>query len=126
MANEKILIIDDDPRILDLSALILKAEGYQVIQSANGADALKKIQQASPDLLIVDLMLPDINGGEIVKVAREKFACKAPVIFLTGMITKEEEGQKSTITIKDKNYTTLAKPFDQAKFLELVNSKLAR
>jgi DNA-binding response OmpR family regulator len=123
--KKKILIVDDDPKILNLSSVILKQEGYQVVQASNGADALKKVVEEQPDLIVVDLILPDMNGAEIIEAARNKCACKAPVIFLTGMITKKEENlEDMDIKIKDKNYTVIAKPYDQIKFLNLVSTQL--
>lgn len=127
MEEAKILVVDDDAHALDLSALILTNDGYQVFKASNGAEAIQKAQEVMPDLLVVDLMLPDMNGGEIVQALREKLQCQAPAIFLTGMITKEEEsGEAAAIKINDANYATMAKPLDQDKFLALVRAKLTK
>src|SRR3990167_5570053 len=104
--KKKILIIEDDPQVLQLISLILTQEGYHVIKAGNGAEALRKIVQDYPEMIIADLILPDMNGAEVIQDARDKHACNAPVIFLTGMITKDEETAKDMkIKIKDTNYT---------------------
>ncbi|MDZ4242681.1 MAG: response regulator, partial [Candidatus Omnitrophota bacterium] len=70
MKNRKILIIDDEPHVLKLCSLILSREGYQVVEASNGAEAIAKVEKDPPDLIIVDLMLPDMNGAEIIQAIR--------------------------------------------------------
>ncbi len=125
--KKKILIIDDDPKILNLSSHILTAEGYLIVQASSGEEALKKIHQEQPDLIIVDVILPDMNGAEIIQEARNKYACRVPVIFLTGMITKTEEADTDmNIKIKDIDYIVIAKPYDKEKFVKMVLDRFKR
>ncbi|MDP2653154.1 MAG: response regulator [Candidatus Omnitrophota bacterium] len=125
MKNRKILIIDDEPHVLKLCSLILSREGYQVVEASNGAEAIAKVEKDPPDLIIVDLMLPDMNGAEIIQAIREKHSCRAPVLFLTAMITRAEEVAKDLdIKVQDVSYQVMAKPLDQTKFLELVKKQL--
>ncbi len=122
--QKKILIIDDDPHVLRLCEHILMQEGFDVIKASTGAEALKKIQENQLDLLIVDLMLPDMNGGEIIHDARTKYSCQAPAIFLTGMITKKEEAVNNiSLKVENQNYPAIAKPFDRVKFVDLVKDQ---
>lgn len=125
MGKYKILVIDDDPNILKLSSTILTHEGYDVVQAGSGAEALDKFRIQAPDMIIVDLMLPDMNGVEIIQTLKDKHNCSIPVIFLTGIITKEEEASHHlNITIKEKNHTVLAKPLDRAKLLAMTRNYL--
>lgn len=79
--KRKILVVDDEMPICDLLKLTLKAEGYEVEISNDGRDALEKVQSFKPDLLILDLMLPELNGFDVL---RQITASKPlPVIMLT-------------------------------------------
>ncbi len=125
--QKKILIIEDDPHVLKLCAHILLKEGFEVSQASTAAEALQKLGQGRPDLLIVDLMLPDMNGGEIIQQARKKYACQAPAIFLTGMITKKEEESSSIyLKVENENYPAIAKPFDQIQFIDIVKKQFQK
>lgn len=125
--SQKILIVDDDAHVLGLCAQILTQEGFSVVKASCGTEALKKIKDERPDFLIVDLILPDMNGAEIVQDARTKYACQSPVIFLTGMITKkEEEINNIQLKVKSQNYPAIAKPFDRVKFVELVKNEIKK
>lgn len=125
--KKKILIIEDDPQVLRLCDHILAQEGFEIVKASSGAEALKKIQEQRPDLLIVDLMLPDMNGAEIIQETKAKYACHAPVIFLTGMITKkEEEVNNITLKVENQNYPAIAKPFDRSQLIDLVKAQFQK
>ena len=76
-----ILIVDDEPNILELSRLYLEQEGYRVEGAGNGADALSKFGTVKPALVVLDLMLPDIDGFEICRQLRKK--SDVPILMLT-------------------------------------------
>lgn len=123
--DKKILIIEDDPKVLKYISLILLKEDFAIEAASSGEEALKSLKQNLPDLVIADLILPDMNGAEIIQQARDQLGLRAPVIFLTGMITRSEEKMDDIkIKITDKNYTVLAKPFDTQELLEMVRKKL--
>ena len=125
--KKKILVIEDDPQVLRLCDHILAQEGFEIVKASSGTEALKKIQEQRPDLLIVDLMLPDMNGAEIIQEAKTKYACQAPVIFLTGMITKkEEEVNNITLKVENQNYPAIAKPFDRSQLIDLVKAQFQK
>lgn len=125
MKKNKILVIDDDVNILNLIELVLSREGYQVIRASNGNEVMKKMESEVPDLIVADLMLPGMNGAEIIKYLREEKSCAAPVIFLTAMISKTEQAEDNLgINVMDKKYPTIAKPFKRDEFLELIKKEL--
>ena len=66
----RILIVDDEPNIIELAKLYLEREGYQVEGVANGNDALSRQSAVNPDILVLDLMLPDIDGFEVCRQIR--------------------------------------------------------
>lgn len=86
-----ILAVDDDPTLLDLVTIHLKKEGYDVIQATNGADALDKITDDLPDLAVVDVMMPEMDGFTLTTYLRDM---DIPVLLLTakGAIEDKEKG----------------------------------
>lgn len=81
MANERILVVDDDTNICELLRLYLEKEGYEVSIANNGADAVKFFQENEPDLMLLDIMLPVLDGWQVCREVR-KFSDK-PIIMLT-------------------------------------------
>ena len=81
MANEKILVVDDDQNICELLRLYLTKEGYQVTLACDGEDALAKYAQAKPDMVLLDVMMPKLDGWEVCRRIRK--AGDTPVIMLT-------------------------------------------
>ncbi|HEY1173400.1 MAG TPA: response regulator transcription factor [Verrucomicrobiae bacterium] len=80
----KILVVDDEPDALELIEFNLKAAGYDVVTAADGAEALKKARLVAPDLILLDLMLPEIDGLEVCKILRRDASTAAiPIIMLT-------------------------------------------
>lgn len=83
-ATPKILVVDDESDALDLISFNLRGAGYEVITADAGIEALKKAREALPDLILLDLMLPEIDGFEICKrLRREPATEKIPIIMLT-------------------------------------------
>jgi two-component system, OmpR family, response regulator RstA len=83
MTKAKILLIEDDEEISRLTGLYLEADGYDVVMVNDGAEALTAIAEQSPDLIILDLMLPNISGHKICQQARE--ASDYPILVLTAL-----------------------------------------
>jgi DNA-binding response OmpR family regulator len=80
----KILVVDDEPDALELIEFNLKAAGYDVVTAADGNEALKKARLVAPDLILLDLMLPEIDGLEVCKILRRDASTAAiPIIMLT-------------------------------------------
>ncbi len=80
----KILVVDDEPDALDLIEFNLKGAGFDVLKAKDGAEALKKARQSPPDLIILDLMLPEVDGLEVCKTLRkEDRTATTPIIMLT-------------------------------------------
>jgi two-component system, OmpR family, alkaline phosphatase synthesis response regulator PhoP len=88
MSNKIILVVDDDAKIVELVKIYLKRDGYSVITAYNGTDALKTAQQNKPDLIVLDIMLPGIDGLEICRELRK--ASTVPIILLTARTTEED------------------------------------
>ena len=72
MANEKILVVDDDQNICELLRLYLTKEGYQVTLASDGEDALAKYGQVKPDMVLLDVMMPKLDGWEVCRRIRKE------------------------------------------------------
>jgi two-component system alkaline phosphatase synthesis response regulator PhoP len=84
--GKKILIADDEPDILEIISYNLKIEGYEVVTAKDGEDALQKAKLTKPDLIILDVMMPNKNGMEVCKILRAQPAFhETLIIFLTAL-----------------------------------------
>lgn len=90
MAGETILVVDDDEDIQEIISLYLEKEGYRVITVADGKEALAIAFSASPDLIVLDMMLPGLDGLEVCQELRKRSSI--PIIFLS---CKSTPGEKS-------------------------------
>jgi two-component system alkaline phosphatase synthesis response regulator PhoP len=86
--STKILVVDDDPDILEAISLILEAHGYQVVTARDGIDGLHQIKEEKPDLMILDLMMPKLDGFGVCKELKDprwsKYA-HMPIIILSSV-----------------------------------------
>lgn len=82
--KQKILVVDDEPDAVELAAFNLRAAGYEVATAADGNEALKKARSILPQLIVLDLMLPEVDGLEVCKILRRDPATQAiPILMLT-------------------------------------------
>lgn len=118
--GSRILIVDDEREIADVVELYLKNENYDVEKCYNGADALACIEKNTPDMALLDVMLPDIDGFTILQKIREKY--NFPVIMLTA---KTEYMDKiNGLTLGADDY--IAKPFNPLELIARVKAQLRR
>ncbi len=82
MEERKILIVEDNARNRRLLKVLLRSYGYQVMEAQNGAEALRAVETGQPDLILMDIQLPGINGLELVKKIKDEFG-DIPVIAVT-------------------------------------------
>jgi len=123
MAKEKILVIDDEEDILELLKYNLSREGYQVFCAATGEDALRQVASGLPDLIILDLMLPGMDGLEVARTIKADPSTKdTPIVMLTA---KGEEADIVTgLELGADDYIT--KPFSPRVLLARVRAVLRR
>lgn len=120
MKRLSILIADDDAEIADLVAIHLEKEGYHVIKVADGAEAVHTVETQSVDLLILDIMMPKMDGYEVTRSIREKH--NLPIIFLSAKTSDFDKVQGLVIGADD--YMT--KPFTPIELVARVNAQLRR
>ncbi|MDS1030375.1 response regulator transcription factor [Bacillota bacterium LX-D] len=114
----KILIIDDDPNICQLLNLYLQRENYTVFLAHDGSTGLKMLREIKPDLLLLDLMLPNISGWELCKLIREE--SNIPIIMLTAKDSSEDKVKGLDLGADD----YVVKPFDPNEVLARVRARL--
>ena len=118
MEKKKILVVDDEKKLRELLYMRLSSAGYEVIQARNGEEGVEQAKKHLPDLILMDVMMPRMDGGEAVKCLEEDPATKdIPVIFLTAIITREEENQAFGIQLDATKHRFIAKPFDPQSLL---------
>ena len=115
-----ILVVDDDKKITNLIAIYLKNEGYEVLTAYDGEEALDQALSNQPDLVILDLMLPKLNGIEVCQILRDK--SDIPIIMLTARSTEEDKLLGLNIGADD--YVT--KPFSPRELIARVSVVLRR
>src|SRR3989338_9837668 len=122
MANTAILIVDDEKEILDVLSSILKRANYKVFSTTKGREAVDLAKKIIPDVIILDILMPDMSGDEVAVALSEcPSTAKIPVIFLTAIITKEEETERGNFG----RQFVIAKPTTGEKILEMIKNVLA-
>ena len=117
----KILVVDDEPNIRDLLASGLRFAGFSVLAVGNGNDAVTAAEQGNPDLILRDVMLPDMSGFSVTKKLRS-MNILAPVLFLTAR--DEIEDKITGLTVGGDDYMT--KPFSIDEIIARINAILRR
>ena len=120
MADKRILVVDDDPKTVELVKLYLNRDGYRVLTAYDGIDALRLAREASPDLIVLDLMLPGIDGLQVCRALRAE--SDVPIIMLTARTT--EQDKLTGLDIGADDYIT--KPFSPRELAARVRVVLRR
>jgi DNA-binding response OmpR family regulator len=124
MAAVRIVCIEDDPQIIELVRMILGRKGYQVIGAAGGQEGLTLVQVQRPDLILLDLMMPDLDGWEVYRRLKEDSVLAAvPVIVVTARAQDIDRVLGLHVAHVD-DYLT--KPFTPKQLTDSVERILAR
>ncbi|MCD1295915.1 two-component system response regulator [Methanocella sp. CWC-04] len=121
MAN-KIMVVDDEPDVVDLVKLVLESDGFEVVTAYSGKECLEKIEKEMPDLVLLDIMMPQMDGWEVFRriKANEK-TTNIPVAMLTAK-TQSIDKMIGLHVVKVDDYIT--KPFGRSELLERVKKIL--
>ena len=121
MENLKVLVVDDEPNIRDLLSASLRFAGHQVSVSPNGTDAINKIIELQPDIVLLDVMLPDISGFGVTKKIRG-MGIETPILFLTAR--DDTEDKVAGLTVGGDDYVT--KPFSLDEIMARISAIMRR
>ncbi len=120
MTYKQVLVVDDDKKTVELVKLYLERDGYKVNTAFDGNEALRLFRELHPDLIVLDLMLPGINGLQICNIIRQE--SDVPIIMLTAMITEDDKLRGLLLGADD--YVT--KPFSPRELAARVRTVLRR
>ena len=118
--DRRILVVDDEERMVRFIRLNLEHDGFHVIEAFNGTQAINKIRSDLPDLVLLDIMMPDLDGFEVLKIVRE--VSSVPVIMLTAK--GEEDDRVRGLELGADDYIT--KPFSPRELVSRVKAVLRR
>jgi two-component system, OmpR family, response regulator len=117
----KVLVVDDEPNIRDLLSASLRFAGHQVLSSPNGTDAINKIVEQQPDIILLDVMLPDVSGFGVTKKIRS-MGIETPILFLTAR--DDTEDKITGLTVGGDDYVT--KPFSLDEIMARISAIMRR
>jgi two-component system alkaline phosphatase synthesis response regulator PhoP len=120
MIKRKILVVDDNPKIVDLVRLYLEKDGYRVLVAYDGLEALELARQKRPDLIVLDLLLPGMDGLDVCRILQAE--SEVPIIMLTAKTTEEDKLVGLELGADD--YVT--KPFSPRELVARVRTVLRR
>ena len=118
--RRRILVVDDEERMVRFIRLNLEHDGFQVSEAFNGKEAIQKIRDVTPDLILLDVMMPDLDGFEVLETVRE--VSQVPVIMLTAK--GEEDDRVRGLELGADDYVT--KPFSPRELVSRVKAVLRR
>jgi two-component system OmpR family response regulator len=121
MTKTRVLIVDDEPNIRDLLATSLRFAGFDIQTAANGTAAVAAVTESEPDIILLDVMLPDMNGFSVTKKLRSA-GIQAPILFLTAR--DEVEDKITGLTVGGDDYLT--KPFSLDEVVARIQAILRR
>ncbi len=119
-AEQTVLVVDDDANVVELTRLYLERDGYRVVAASDGARGLALAREEQPSLVVLDVMLPSVNGLDVCRTLREESA--VPIIMLTARV--EEDDRLAGLDLGADDYVT--KPFSPRELAARVRAVLRR
>jgi CheY-like chemotaxis protein len=123
MANKSILVADDDLISQNMLRTALTSAGYSVLAASDGLEAVRLAKEGRPDIIVLDIMMPGMDGGEVAEVLKNDAKTRRiPIIFLSSLITESEEK-----TVEEKEAATfLSKPYSRERLLNEVKKLILK
>ncbi|MCL4078251.1 response regulator [Coriobacteriia bacterium Es71-Z0120] len=115
----KILVVDDEPNIQKLLTVALTNRGHEVVVASNGVEALAMVETEKPDLVVLDVMMPKMDGHQVRDEIRRR-GNQVPILFLSAAGTFEEQVEQ----MKDDNVDYIPKPFKPAEVADHIEAML--
>lgn len=122
MKKSRIIVVEDDRTTRKILTRLLESEGYAVIDFSEGRDAIHMAQMWPPELMLVDVRLPDMQGTRVVSELSSAPGCRdSKFLFLTGILQGKAENSKYYFEVGDKRHRALPKPINRKQLLPLVS-----
>jgi len=116
MPAKRVLLVEDNTSVRELIHVLLQGEGYEIIEAVDGADGLRRADQDQPDLIILDLMMPDVDGERVLSTLQgDSGLSKIPVLVVSG---KYEALDRLKERLGEKN--VFPKPFEPTKLMDRI------
>lgn len=113
-----VAIVDDDPTIVKVVRIILQANGFEVVEALNGTEALELVKREMPDIVLLDIMMPDMDGFEVLRLLKEDEETEGiPVVFLTAKTGADYVNRGLNLGA----YDYIIKPFSPAALIAKIN-----
>jgi DNA-binding response OmpR family regulator len=119
---KKVLIVEDEEAVRGLEKFILESQGYEVVEARDGLEGLTKAEFRKPDLILLDLMMPDVSGGKMLDEMKQHPATAGiPIMVVTGRSDAHEvfDGEIGSDNV-------IMKPFDAKVFIAQIESRIGR
>ena len=114
----KVLVVDDEDQVLQLVASLLEARDHQVAKAADGEQALSQVAADRPDVILLDIMMPGVDGATVAQRLREApETADIPIVFLTGLVDANEMKKRGP---RIGGQYFLAKPFDAERLYQVL------
>jgi len=120
MARKKILVVDDEPDIVESIKTVLEREGYAVVTAQNGAEALKKLEKHKVDLALIDFFMPEMSGRQLIEEIRKNPAISKTKVAMVTVAQIPTVGQKTLKKMKVADY--IRKPLELKDFVKRVKA----
>jgi CheY-like chemotaxis protein len=125
MRGRRILIVDDDEEILSLLEKKLSSDGFEVVVARDGKEALELARTHTPQLILMDIVMPGVDGPEVVALLKDDPTTQfIPIVFLSGIVAEEGEGGKFEVKVAGRRFDAIPKPFEYKTLLEKVKEYL--
>jgi len=125
MGDKKILVVDDEVDVLRLLTKQLSAEGYQVLGASTGHEAIERAKSYLPNLILMDIVLPDLEGSEVVKLLKNNPETEdIPVLFLSGILTREDGQTKLEVNVGGRLFDAIPKPVDFRELISAIKKRI--
>jgi CheY-like chemotaxis protein len=118
-SRKTILVVDDDRDLLDLLAFVLSAEGFEVRTASDGHEALEEVEYAMPNLILLDMKMPVMNGWEFAEEFHARYEGGIPIVVVTAAENAEKRAEEIGAT------GWISKPFDVGLLIDVVRRQLA-
>jgi K+-sensing histidine kinase KdpD len=121
--NTVLLVVEDDPQAREVIELLLESQGYDILSASDGKEGIKILEKSLPDLILSDVMMPNMDGFEFYKKVQENFKWRSiPFVFMTALSAEDDIKKAKEMGVDD--YVT--KPIDESMLFSIIKGKLNR